>query len=83
MTMTAWPGLWSPQANGTLMARGGYKALETIRAQAGDTASDLGLHVRAGDGNRTRTISLGSLICDPRPTCGHASLRHLGSSDRE
>jgi hypothetical protein len=29
------------------------------------------------------TISLGSLSHGPRPTCGHASLPHLGSSDRE
>jgi hypothetical protein len=33
--------------------------------------------------SRTRIISLGSLSYDPRPTCGHASLRHFGSSDRE
>jgi hypothetical protein len=30
-----------------------------IKAQAGHTVSDLGLHIGAGDGNRTRTISLG------------------------
>src|SRR5262245_23653368 len=29
------------------------------------------------------TISLGSLSHDPRSTCGHAGLRHLGSSVRE
>jgi hypothetical protein len=31
----------------------------TTMAQARDTVSDLGLHIGAGDGNRTRTISLG------------------------
>jgi hypothetical protein len=33
---------------------------ETIKAQARDSRPDLGLRVRAGDENRTRTISLGS-----------------------
>jgi len=59
-------GLWP--ANGPAAPRGPL----TIKAQAGDTLSDLGLHMRAGDGNRTRTISMGitpigaSVLCDLR-----------------
>jgi hypothetical protein len=34
-----------------------------------DVAADLGLHIGAGDGNRTRTISLGSLWRCPPATC--------------
>jgi hypothetical protein len=45
---------------GTLMARGPMKAPRTTKAQARDTVSDPGLHMRAGDENRTRTISLGT-----------------------
>ena len=37
-------------------------APEPIKAQAGDTSSDLGLLMGAGDGNRTRTISLGMIV---------------------
>ena len=40
----------------------------TSMTQARDIASDLGLHIGAGDGNRTRTISLG--------------IRSIGASDR-
>jgi hypothetical protein len=40
------------------MARRIANGSEMIKAQAGDVP-DLGLHVEASDGNRTRTISLG------------------------
>jgi hypothetical protein len=47
---------WSPRwANGTR----GRETSRMIKAQVRDTSSDLGLHMGAGDGNRTRTISLG------------------------
>ena len=60
MTRTASAGHWSPLANGTLMARKlDYGSLEQ-RGRGRDDGSDLGLRVGAGDGNRTRTISLGS-----------------------
>ena len=49
----------APPANGTLIAR---RAVTIVKhkAQLGDHGPDLGLRVGAGDGNRTRTISLGS-----------------------
>jgi hypothetical protein len=52
-------------------------------AQAGDIASDLGLHIGADDGNRTRTISLGSLWrCSPA-TCRFVDLRACRRTVRE
>ena len=41
------------------------------------------VHRRCCSRSCSGAISLGSLSHDPRPACGHASLRHLGSSDRE
>jgi hypothetical protein len=36
------------------------RALERLKAQCPETASDLGLCAGADDGNRTRTVSLGT-----------------------
>ena len=54
-----------PRANGTLMARKITNGSGRTREPQQKTSSDLRLSIRAGDGNRTRTISLG--ICTVRP----------------
>jgi hypothetical protein len=45
-----------PLANGTTPDESPKRS----KAQHSEIASDLGLHVGADDGNRTRTVSLGS-----------------------
>jgi hypothetical protein len=42
------------------MARGPLQPLKRPKVQRSETLSDLDLYVGAGDGNRTRTISLRS-----------------------
>ena len=59
MTTTARPGRSSPLANGTLMAR--KATTDPTGVQCPDrTPLTWGYSRGAGDGNRTRTISLGS-----------------------
>ena len=57
---TARPGRSCPLANGTLMARKLGYGPPAARRGLRTMDPDLGLCVGAGDGNRTRTISLGS-----------------------
>ena len=57
-----------------LMARRAKRSPETIKAQAWDSRPDLGLPMRAGDGNRTRTISLGNRL--------RLFIAHLGNQAR-
>jgi hypothetical protein len=57
---------WSPLANGPLMAR---QLPPTGEPRARDHGPELGSYCGAGDENRTRTISLGSLWRCPPATC--------------
>jgi hypothetical protein len=64
MTATGRPGRWSPPANCTLIAR---EAISTVKQQgpgSGTVVLTWAFTWGAGDGNRTRTISLG--ICAVR-----------------
>ena len=59
------PGDGSPEAqlksgNGPLMAHGDQQDAERARDAMSGVPADLGVSSGAGDGNRTRTISLGS-----------------------
>jgi hypothetical protein len=60
MATTAGPGPWSPQANCTLMARTAGNALGTSKAQVRKNLLTWAFALGAGDGNRNRTVSLGS-----------------------
>jgi hypothetical protein len=64
-----------PRGQGTLMAREEGNVSGTIKAKLETSSLTLALTVAAGDENRTRIISLGSLWRCSAITCGLADLR--------